>query len=215
MADYEIGKLLKAFANCYWSVSVEFVKKIMEWHPEVTPQQIQRVLEQCNEDVYFYECYVEKEGEILEEPELVVEHLTAFGLDDLQKCISARIPGPYADCDENMFYALSENQLDIPEVAAIYDFVMLDLGWRENDALDLVAYCLFCLPCALVDGRSWVEDVIAQEKYSGIKFQTIEQLRRLQTLGNRLYQVLPNPVLRGWRPTEIENPPVLPDAIPM
>ena len=34
-------------------------------------------------------------------------------------------------------------------------------------------------------------------------------------MGNKLYLVTPNPVLRGWKPADIDNPPVLLDDIPV
>ena len=42
----------------------------------------------------------------------------------------------------------------------------------------------------------------------------MEQVEKFRDLGNRLYRVMPNPVLKGWRPCDLQNPPVLPDALP-
>ena len=42
----------------------------------------------------------------------------------------------------------------------------------------------------------------------------IEQVKRIRDLGNQLYLAVPNPVLKCWKPTEIANPPILPDDIP-
>ena len=45
MTDEQLGALLGAFANYYWSVPVSFaVNKIADWHPEVTAEQVGRVL---------------------------------------------------------------------------------------------------------------------------------------------------------------------------
>ena len=44
MTDEQLGALLGAFANYYWSVPVSFaVDKITNWHPEVTAEQVGRV----------------------------------------------------------------------------------------------------------------------------------------------------------------------------
>ena len=56
--------------------------------------------------------------------------------------------------------------------------------------------------------------VLDSEAFGKIRFQTIDQIERFCGLRNKLYQVAPNPVLRGWKPIEIDNPPVLQDDIP-
>lgn len=46
MTDEQLGALLGAFANYYWSVPVSFaVNIIADWHPEVTAEQVGRVLQ--------------------------------------------------------------------------------------------------------------------------------------------------------------------------
>lgn len=56
--------------------------------------------------------------------------------------------------------------------------------------------------------------VLSAEMYGKIRFQTVEQVWRFRDLGNRLYQALPHPVLRGWKPYNIENAPRLHDDNP-
>ena len=52
------------------------------------------------------------------------------------------------------------------------------------------------------------------ERFGRIEFKTVSQVERFRTLGTALYQRLPNPLFRGWRPIDVENPPKLPDEIP-
>lgn len=66
----------------------------------------------------------------------------------------------------------------------------------------------------MCEGESWVISVLRGEAYGKIHFRTIEQVKRFRELGTRFFEAMPNPVLRGWKPSEIENPPVLPDDIP-
>ncbi len=213
MTGEKLGALFGAFANYYWSVPVRFVMdKIAEWHPEVTAKQFERVLRQCNESIFWNHCCVMKDG--VEEPELVTEHLVALGGDDFEQFISARIAVPYCDRDEEAILGSQTKPPDIPEVNAIMDFGRTELGLDNEWAEQLVHDCLLVQPTALCEGRSWVMEVLRMEQYGQIHFRTIEQIECFRILGNKLYQVMPNPVLRGWKPIETENPLVLLDDIP-
>ena len=97
---------------------------------------------------------------------------------------------------------------------AILDFGKTELGLDDEWAKQLADECHFAQSNALVDGKSWVIQVLDMERFGKIRFQTIDQVKRYRELGNELYQVLPNPALRGWKPTEIENKPALPDDLP-
>lgn len=213
MTGEKLGTLFGAFANYYWSVPVQFViDKIAEWHPEVTAKQFERVLRRCNENIFWNHCCVIKDG--VDEPELVTEHLVALGGDDFDQFISTRIDAPYCEHDEKTLLDSQTNPPNIPEVNAILDFGRTELGLDNEWAEQLAHDCLFTQPTALCEGKSWVMEVLLMEGYGQIHFRTIEQVERFRILGNRLYQVMPNPVLRGWKPIEIENPPVLLDDIP-
>ena len=213
MTDEKLGALFGAFADYYWSVPVKFVTdKIAQWHPQVTAEQAKRVLNRCNEDIFWHHCCVEADG--LEEPELVAEHLVALGGDDFDQFIAARIDAPYCDCDEETLLMSWKTRLDIPEANAIFEFGKTELGLDDEWAEQLARDCTFSQPTTLCDGKSWVIGVLQQEQYGKIHFRTIEQVKRFRDLGNRLYQVMPNPVLKGWKPIEIENAPLLPDDIP-
>lgn len=86
----------------------------------------------------------------------------------------------------------------------------LDDDWARQ----LVNDCVLNQPIAMCEGESWVISVLRGEAYGKIHFRTIEQVKRFRELGTRFFEAMPNPVLRGWKPSEIENPPVLPDDIP-
>ena len=213
MTDIKLGGLIKAFADFYWSIPVEFVRmKITEWHPDVPLSQIERVLAKCRDDIFRYHCWIVEEG--VDEPELVTEHLIAVDENDFLHFIATRISGPYYEPDEATLLMYSAGTLDIPEVVEIRNFgkteLFLDDGWSDQ----LVDDCILYQPTALYEGSSWVNMVLSTEMYGKIRFQTVEQVRRFRDLGNRLYQALPNPVLKGWKPSEVENPPVLKDDIP-
>ena len=213
MTDEKLGELLGAFANYYWSVSVTFVtEKIADWHPEVTTQQMERVLKRCERDIFWHHCTVETEG--LDEPELVAEHLIAVDENDFVKFIAARIDAPFCDCDENALFAATSWAPDLPETKAIMDFGRTEMGLDDEWSEQLAHDCIFHQPYSLCDKEPWVMSVLLSERYGKIHFQTVDQVRRFRELGNRLYLVFPNPVLRGWAPAEIENPPVLLDDIP-
>ena len=213
MTDETLGTLLEAFANFYWSVPVKFVsEKISEWHPEVSAQQFRRVLDRCDENLFRHHCCTVTDG--MKEPEIVVEHLIALDDKDLDNFISARIAAPYREYDEETLLRFNGGWPDMPEINAIIEFGKTELGLEDAWATQLVDDCLFLQPSALCEGKSWVMSLLSAEKFGEIQFRTIEQIERFRILGNRLYPVLPNPVLRGWKPNEIENPPVLLDDIP-
>lgn len=213
MTDETLGTLLEAFAHFYWSVPVKFVaEKISEWHPDVTTEQIRRVLNRCDENLFWHHCCTVTDG--MEEPEIVVEHLTALDERDLDNFISARIAAPFCEYDEETLLRFNGDRPDMPEINAIIEFGKTELGLDDEWTTQLVDDCLFLQPSALCEGKSWVMLLLGSEKYGKIHFRTIEQIERFRTLGNRLYQVLPNPVLRGWKPNEIDNPPALLDDIP-
>ena len=211
MTDVKLYSLLEAFANYYWSVPISYViERIIEWHPEVSENSIKTALQ--NDKLMFYHCSVENDG--LEQSELVTEHLVALGGDDFEQFIAARIDGPYCDCDEETLLRFDKNYLDIPEKQAIIDFGKTELGLDDEWTDQLVHDCIFNQACALCDGKSWITSVLLQERFSKIHFRTIEQVKRFRDLGNKFFFAMPNPVLRGWKPTEVENPPVLMDDIP-
>ena len=213
MTDEKLGALFGGFAHHYWSVPAAFaVDKIADWHPEVTAKQVERVLNRFIEDFFWQHCSVETDG--LEEPELVTEHLVALGGDDFERFLAGRIDCPFCDCDEETLLKSEELRSDIPEVKAIIDFGKTELGLDDEWAEQLVDDCILTQPYALFERKSWVMSVLQSEQYGKIQFRTIEQVRRFRELGNKLYLVMPNPVLRGWKPSEMENAPALPDDIP-
>lgn len=213
MTNEQLGSLLEAFANYYWSVPVSFVlDKITTWHPELTAKQIKGVLDKCNKQLTWHHCCVETEG--VDEPELVTEHLVYFDRKDLDRFLAARIDMPLFDCDEETVRKSWKDYLDLPEAKAISDFVETELGLDREWSKELIQLCTFCQPSALCDGQSWVINILHQIRIGKIQFRTVEQVARFRELGTEFYQVYPNPVLRGWRPMEIQNAPALPDDIP-
>ena len=213
MTNEQLGYLLEAFANFYWSVPISFViDKVLTWHPEVTDRQFKMVLKRCNEHLFWHHCWLETDG--FEEPELVVEHLIAVDPKDLDRLIAARIDAPYCECDEDTLLRFKKDFLNIPEKDAIIEFGKADLGLDDKMSKQLVKDCVFYQPTALCNGKSWVKTVLLQERFGKIHFRTVEQVKRFRDLGNNFYQAFPNPVLRGWRPMDLENAPALPDDIP-
>lgn len=213
MSDEKLCALIEAFTDYYWSVSKRFVMtKIKEWHPEVTAEQLERVLTRCNAGNM--PCHFSVETEGLAEPEIVTEHLTAIDMQDFDQFIAARIDAPFFDCDEETLLQFNDGHPDIPEARAIMQFGRMELGLDDEWGRQLVHDCAFLQPTALYEGESWVMAVLRSEDFGKIHFKTIEQVRRFRALGNRFYQAMPNPVLRGWKPSEIDNPPALLDDIP-
>ncbi|MBQ3335466.1 MAG: SEC-C domain-containing protein [Eubacteriaceae bacterium] len=213
MTDKELGALFEAFASYYWSIPIEFVfKKIAKWHDNVTTPQLKRVVLQCMENIFQYHCiFMEIDGQ---NAELVVEHLLAFDESEYDQFIDHRIPGEFYDCSENDLIHADDLRIKTPEARAIIDFGKTELGLDNEWALQLVDACALNQPYAVMQGNSWVMEVLNQEKYGKIRFQTIEQVKCFRELGNKLYQVMPNPILKGWRPCDIENTFVLMDHIP-
>ena len=215
MTSDQICSLFEAFANYYWSVSAEFAAgKIMEWHPEVTVEQIAAVLKESSESHFSYHFCLLKDG--LDEPEITVEHLYAIDDEDLDRFLAARIDGPYCECDEETLYLMKEGPacLSTPEVRAIQDFGKQELGLDDEWVEQLLDDCRLCQGYALCDRKSWVKEVLKLESYGKIRFTSIEQVRRFRDLGNQLYRAMPNPVLKGWKPADLEACPRLPDDIP-
>lgn len=211
MTNEKLCVLLQAFANYYWSMPLRYaIEKIHEWHPELSAKQASRVL--SSDQMLKYHFCIEEEG--LEEPEIVVEHLVAIDYNDFKRFIATRFDLPYRDCDEETLFRFGEEYLDIPEKQAIIEFGRQEFGLDDGWCRQLVSDCVLNQPIALCEGESWVMSVLRGEAYGKIHFRTIEQVRRFRELGNRFYEAMPNPVLRGWKPSEIENPPALPDEIP-
>ena len=134
MTDEQLGSLLGAFANYYWSVPVSFaVNKIADWHPKVTAEQVGRVLQKSKKSIFWHHFCVIEEG--LEEPELAVEHLVAidyadYDLDNKEVCAMKR------EQDESIRNAFCTmmNKLAFAE-KLILDAYIEDLreeGSREN-----------------------------------------------------------------------------------
>ncbi len=211
MTNEKLCILIQAFADYYWSVPVSYViSKISEWHPEVTVQQVKRALRR--DKILKYHFCVESEG--LDEPEIVVEHLVAIDYSDFERFIATRLDLPYRDCDEQTLLRFDDERLDIPEKQALIEFGRDELGLDDEWNRQLVDDCVLNQPIALYEGKSWVKSVLRGEGYGKIHFRTVGQVKRFRELGNRFYAAMPNPVLRGWKPSEIENPPALPDDIP-
>lgn len=203
--------LLQAFVDYYWSVPVSYaISKITEWHPEVTAQRVTRTLR--SDKILKYHFSVESEN--LDAPEIVAEHLVAIDYNDFERFIAARFDLPYRDCDEQTLLRFHDERLDIPEKQAIIEFGRDELGLDDEWTRELVDDCVWSQPIALCEGESWVKSILTVESLGKIRFRTIEQVKRFRELGTRFYEAMPNPVLRRWKPSEIENPPALPDDIP-
>ena len=215
MTNEQLGALLGAFAHYYWSVPVEFVAdKICAWHPEVTKQQFLGVLKKANRELSWHHFCMLKDG--LEAPEIVTEHLIAVDPGDFDRFIAARIEGPYCGCEEETLLRMKKGlfDFDIPEVNAVKDFGRNELGLDDEWSRQLLNDCKLSQADALCEGSSWVQSVLNMESYGKIHFQTVDQVKRFRDLGNKLYLAIPNPVLKGWRPADLENPPLPSDDIP-
>lgn len=210
MTDTSLYALLEAFARYYWSVPVSYVtERIGKWHPDVSAQRVTRLLN--SRKIRNYHFYVISKG--LNEPEIATEHLFVIN-DDFERFIDARLDLPYRDCDEATLLRFGDECIDIPEKQAIIEFAKSEFGLDDSWGMQLVSDCVLSQPIALYEGKSWVESVLNQESFGKIHFRTVEQVRRFRELGTRFFEAMPNPVLRGWKPSEIDNPPALPDDIP-
>lgn len=212
MTNEQLGNLLEAFADFYWAIPFSYVAdKIKTWHPEVTEQQFKGVLKKCNKDLYCYHCCVVTQG--VTEPELVAEHLLALG-DELENFLPVRRDLPICEYDEETLFAFHEGLPDVPEVQAIVAFATKELGKKEERGKELAEEIRFMQNCALCEGKSWVQSILNTWQYGEKTFKTLEQVKQCRELGNKLYQVMPNPVLCGWKPTDIANAPIPKDDIP-
>ena len=213
MTNENLYALVEAYADYYWSAPVRYVAaQIKARHPEVTDKQFRGALINGPRRHHYD---VVKDG--LEEPEIVIEHLIAVDPNDLDRFVAARLDVPYCDCDEEtmlLYRREGLRNLDIPEVKAIQAFGRQELGLDDAWEVQLLDDCALNQPYALLEDDSWVMKVLKQEKFGKIRFKTIDQVKRFRDLGNALYWALPNPVLRGWRPCDLEKSPVPKDDIP-
>lgn len=215
MTNEQLGVLLGCYAHVYWSVSAQYVcGRIMERHPEVTEKQLAEVFEICNSHVFRYHCSLLKDG--FEEPEIVVEHLFALGGTSLDDFLAARIRKQYRDMDEETIRLIADRTAGYPspETEALYRFAVNDMHLDDEFATQLIDECALFQGDALSANKSWVMSLLNAERYGKIRFRTVAQVKKLRDLGNRFYQTFPNPVLRGWKPCELEDPPHIPDDIP-
>ncbi len=215
MTNDQLGELLYCYAHVYWSVSAEYVcSRILHKHPEVTEEQLANVLKTCNEEVFRYHCALFKDG--FDEPELVVEHLFALGDDSLDKFLAARIRKEYRDMDEETIRLIAERPASYPspETEALYRFAVNDMHLDDEWAAQLIDECVLFQGEALYENKSWVKTLLNAESYGRIRFSTVAQTEKLRNLGNRFYQTFPNPLLRGWKPCELDDAPRVPDDIP-
>ncbi len=215
MTNDQLGELLSCYARVYWSVSAEYVcSRILHKHPEVTEEQLANVLRTCSEEVFRYHCALFKDG--FDEPELVVEHL--FALDDtsLDDFLAARIHKEYRDIDEETIRLIAERPAGYPspETQALYRFAVNDMRLDDEWATQLIDECVLFQGEALYENKSWVKTLLNAESYGRIRFRTVAQVKKLRDLGNRFYQTFPNPLLRGWKPCELDDAPPVPDDIP-
>lgn len=212
----KIGELIDLFGNVYWSAPAEYVfSRIRAWYPEITDEQIQQATEELSGEDYWHHCWLVRED--LEEPEIAAEHLIGVGDDDFENYLDVRIEGPYCDHDEQTMRILSERPEEYPafEMYTMFRFAREELGLDDEWTRELVDMTMFSQALSLCDGDSWVMSLLQQLRWiNAIEFSSIEQLSRFRDIGNRLYQVLPNPVLKGWRPCDLKESPVLLDDIP-
>ena len=211
-----IGELLDLFGHVYWSASAEYVfSRIRAWYSEITDEQIQQAVVELSGDGYWHHCWLIREDP--EEPEITTEHLLAVDDEDYDNFLDARVEGPYCDHDEQTMRILTERPEEYPafEMYTMCRFAKEELGLDAEMIRELVDMTMFSQASSLCEGDSWVMSLLRQLRWeSAINFSSMEQLSRFRDIANRLYQVLPNPVLKGWRPCDLEHPPVLPDDLP-
>ena len=213
MEDSDIKKLLIAFANYYRSVPVSLVREnIMAWHPEITPEQFDRVLDDVA--VKHPEVKIVSAPERVPEPELVMWHMSdsehqTFAGDRLNLSFASR-------SEEEILKGGSRDdiRLDIPETQAFFSFLQTELGLDDKKARLTVSFVRDRQEQSFWFQESWVTDFLDGYDAKGELFNTVEQVKRFRDLANSMYQNLPNPFLRGWKPAEVDNPPELPDDLP-
>lgn len=214
MNDEDLGKLLEKMAYFYCSIPVSAVRQmILDQYPEVIPEQLDAVLKRCQEEPGWLP-YCAVSVSLTEEPELT----TRRTINDeyfYKKFLAERSDGAYAPLPPEYSFEKGAEFYDIPEVHSIRDFAENDLGLHGQKVADFTLQCIICIRYALCLKDSWLSMFYNMTMFtSGFLFSNMEQLKRLQELGRALYQNLPNPVLCGHRPKDLENPPALPDDIP-
>lgn len=212
----ELGELIDLFGSVYWSASAEYVfSRIRSWYPEITDEQIVQALTELSGDSYWHHCWLVRDDP--DEPEITAEHLLAIDDEDFDRFLDARIEGPYCDHDEKTMRMLTERPEEYPafEMYALFRFAKEELGLDEEGIREMVDLTMLSQGISLCTGESWVMNLLNQLRWGGVaQFTTIEQISRYRDLGNRLYQVLPNPVLKGWRPCDLKKAPAPKDDIP-
>ena len=214
MNKIQLGELLDAFAEFYWSVPIKFVcKQIASWHPELQEDYILKVAKGL-QNHGGHRWIVSKDG--LTETELTAEHLYAVDEEYFWNFVDSRYGNAYFPAPEEQLMRLKEYPCleRTEEVSALEDFAHRVMGLDDEWTRQLLHDCIMQQADALCDGESWVRSVMQSERYGEITFTSLKQLAEFRQLGNALYQKQPNPVLKGWRPCDLEDTPPLPDDMP-
>ena len=211
MNNEKLGELLGKMANFYLSIPVTVVKQMLsESHPEITPEELDAVLQRCTDYPVWQRCGVETV--LTPEPELAALRLVqnqAF----YKQFLAARRPEPYAPMPPEYHYQNGRSYFDLPEIQSFRDFGRSALELDDDGIEELIFECSYGVRNAVWQRESWLVLLIRMNMLSGIFITDFEQLKSLQEMGRKLYQNMPNPVLSGHRPREVENPPVLPDDL--
>ena len=215
MENRQIGEILQSFTDLYYSLPWAYVReKLLEWHPEITDEQLQEVLDETDESVFHYHCCVVDED--LPEPELAAEHMVCFW-DEYEMFLQARRDDlPLKDIPEKDLLELLKSSViaRTPELESLERFgrevLRLDRQWVD----ELTHICLFSQIGALCHDESWLEHFLRNSRWGKIHFENLTQLRAFRRLANAFYLTQPNPVLKGWRPCDIPNAPVPHDDLP-
>ncbi len=216
MEDSEIKKLITAFTHYYCAVPVSFVRNtVTGWHPEVTPEQFDRVLkntagESGNANVVLVTRDVK-------EPQLVQRAFYEFdGVYERFQKIRKDLPFAIRS-EEEILKAITESLVrpDLPETQALFSFAQTEMGLDSVKAWTVVFDAISSQRESLWTNESWVVGFIKRAAFRGtMKLSTQEMFERFRDLGNNMYRNFPNIYLRGWKPSEFENSPSLPDDLP-
>ena len=217
MKDSNVKKLVTALANYYGSVPVSFARNtVMEWHPDITPEQFDRVIlaNAAGES--------QNTGFVLatngsQEPELVNAPLFYGG--NYASFMKLRKDMPFAVRSEEEISKYESPRiidLEIPEVTELYAFAQKFFGLDHHEDWKAVILTMMAQEESLHTQKSWVLTFFMRsgEIESGMEIRSLKQIRLFRDLGNRMFRAVPNQYLRGWKPKEVDIPLTPPDDLP-
>lgn len=89
-----------------------------------------------------------------------------------------------------------------------------ELELNDEWTRDVLFNVMFHQEESFMTQESWMNYIVKSPDIKTGLFSSLDQVRRFRDLGNKMYQALPNPYLKGWKPSELDNPPQFSDDLP-